>query len=169
MAGMRRILQVYIVNLHSTGALSLFLIFDVFILFLVGGLFDYSVVLVEGALFRLGWALWFYYSIFFLILGIIVEVCILRVGRDRAAILTFFFLFIFFLLVLTLAVLVRVQTAAARRGIFRCLVEVSALYTLLQLRPLHRVERLRRSPCSLGSIIFRCNEAVRWRLLVFHH
>lgn len=83
MPSMRRILQVYIVNLHPDVVLGLFFIFLTLtgvILILIGGFSDYSVALAEGALLWLGRALvadWFLYSIFFL--DIIVEVFILRI------------------------------------------------------------------------------------------
>ena len=108
---MRRILQVYIVNLHLDVVLGLFLIFltltGVILLLLIGGFSDYSVALVEGALLWLGRALvadWFLYSISFL--GIIVEVFSLRIGCDRAATITLVLLLIL-VLVLLLASLVR--------------------------------------------------------------
>ena len=106
---MRRILQVYIVNLHPDVVLGLFLIFLTLtgvILLLIGGFSDYSVALAEGALLWLSRALvadWFLYSIFFL--DIIVEVFILRIGCDRAAIITLVLLLL--VLVLLLASLIR--------------------------------------------------------------
>ena len=113
MPSMRRILQVYIVNLHPDVVLGLFLIFltltgVILILLLIGGFSDYSVALAEGALLWLGRALvadWFLYSIFFL--DIIVEVLILRIGCDRAAIITLVLLLLLLVLVLLLASLVR--------------------------------------------------------------
>ena len=109
MPSMRRILQVYIVNLHPDVVLGLFLIFLTLtgvILLLIGGFSDYSVALAEGALLWLSRALvadWFLYSIFFL--DIIVEVFILRIGCDRAAIITLVLLLL--VLVLLLASLIR--------------------------------------------------------------